>query len=131
MGRIMGLDVGSRWIGVSVSDPTCSIARGIEVLDRKKHDPFQKIAELVEKYGVKKVVIGLPMDTRGGVSQFGEEVLSFGKALEKRIGIEVVFVSEVYTTKEAERIVGRRDKRKLDLVSSEIILQSFLDGAES
>ena len=129
MGRIIGLDVGRRRVGVSVSDPTGVIARGIKVIDRKKEDLMEALKNLVDRYKAEKIVIGMPMDTRGGMSKFGIEVQRLGEEIEKKLSVKVVFWNEAYTTQEAFRY--SRKKEDLDLIASEIILQSYLDYESS
>ncbi len=128
MGRIMGIDLGKRWVGVSISDPTGTIARGLCLIDTKKVDLLSELRRIIEKYGVEEIVIGLPMDTRGGLSDYGKEVKSIGGIVQKELSVKVSFWNEVYTTKEAERLVGKRKKEKVDIIASEIILQSYLDS---
>ncbi len=125
MGRIIGLDIGRRRVGVSVSDPTGVIARGVKVIDRKREDLMEVLKTLVNEYKAEKIVIGMPMDTRGGISSFGMEVQRLGEEIEKRLSVKVVFWNEAYTTQEALRYSHR--KEDLDLIASEIILQSYLD----
>ncbi len=128
MGRVMALDVGKRWVGVAISDPTGTLARGVAVLDRRDEGFFDRLKELMDKYEVIEIVVGIPMDTRGGLSLFGEEVIKLARKIRSKFNVEVSLWNEAYTTKEAMRIAGKgRNRRKIDMLSAELILQGFLE----
>ena len=128
MGRVMALDVGKRWVGVAISDPTGTLARGVAVLDRKDGGFFGKLKELMDRYEVREIVVGLPLDTRGGLSLFGEEVIRFARRIRSKFNVEVSLWNEAYTTKEAMRIAGKgKNRGKIDMLSAELILQGFLE----
>lgn len=135
--RILGLDYGSKTVGVAVSDPLGITAQGIETIERKEENKLRKtlarIEELCREYDVKKIVLGLPKNmnnTLGDRAQVSEE---FREMLERRTALPVVMWDERLTTVMAERVlmenkVRREDRKKyIDKIAAVIILQSYLD----
>ena len=132
--RILGLDIGDKYIGVALSDESEIIATGLDTIKRSKIDEdVKKLKGIVEKYEVKEIVFGIPKDLYGGIGPQGEKVLKFIERLKKHINIPVKSWDERFTTKEAERTLledgMRREKRKklIDKVSAILILQGYLD----
>ena len=125
--RIMGLDFGSKTVGVAISDPLFLTAQGIEIVRRKSQGKLRqtlaRIEELKEEYEVGKIVLGFPKNMNN----------TEGEMLEKRTGLEVVLWDERLTTVEADRTmmqVGiRRENRKeyVDELAAIFILQGYLD----
>lgn len=135
--RILGLDYGSKTVGVAVSDPLGITAQGIETIERKEENKLRKtlarIEELCREYDVEKIVLGLPKNmnnTLGDRAQVSEE---FREMLERRTALPVVMWDERLTTVMAERVlmenkVRREDRKKyIDKIAAVIILQSYLD----
>lgn len=135
--RIMGLDFGSKTVGVAISDPLFLTAQGIEIVRRKApgklRQTLARINELKEEYEVGKIVLGFPKNMNNTEGERCEKTLEFKKMLEKRTGLEVVLWDERLTTVEADRTmmqVGiRRENRKeyVDELAAIFILQGYLD----
>ena len=135
--RIMGLDFGSKTVGVAISDPLFLTAQGIEIVRRKApgklRQTLARINELKEEYEVGKIVLGFPKNMNNTEGERCEKTLEFKDMLEKRTGLEVVLWDERLTTVEADRTmmqVGiRRENRKeyVDELAAIFILQGYLD----
>ena len=135
--RIMGLDFGSKTVGVAISDPLFLTAQGIEIVRRKApgklRQTLARINELKEEYEVGKIVLGFPKNRNNTEGERCEKTLEFKEMLEKRTGLEVVLWDERLTTVEADRTmmqVGiRRENRKeyVDELAAIFILQGYLD----
>lgn len=136
--RIMGLDFGSKTVGVAVSDPLFITAQGVEIIRRKEENKLRKtlarIEELIVEKEVSEIVLGLPLnmnDTEGPRAELSRE---FKDMLERRTGLKVTMWDERLTTVEADNIMIeagiRREDRKeyVDMIAAQIILQSFLDN---
>ena len=135
--RIMGLDFGSKTVGVAISDTLFLTAQGIEIVRRKApgklRQTLARINELKEEYEVGKIVLGFPKNMNNTEGERCEKTLEFKEMLEKRTGLEVVLWDERLTTVEADRTmmqVGiRRENRKeyVDELAAIFILQGYLD----
>ena len=131
----MGLDVGSKTVGVAISDPLFLTAQGIEIVRRKApgklRQTLARINELKEEYEVGKIVLGFPKNMNNTEGERCEKTLEFKEMLEKRTGLEVVLWDERLTTVEADRTmmqVGiRRENRKEYVDELAAILQGYLD----
>lgn len=136
--RIMGLDLGSKTIGVAVSDPLNITAQSLEIIRREKENHLRKslarIEELIQEYEVNQIVLGYPKnmdDTVGTRAQISEE---FANTLRRRTGLSVILWDERLTTVEADEImieagVRREDRKKyVDKIAAAIILQDYLDN---
>lgn len=136
--RIMGLDYGSKTVGVAISDPLCITAQGIETIERKMENKLRqtlaRIQALCEEYEVEKIVLGFPKHMNNDIGERAEKSLEFKEMLEKRTGLEVIMWDERLTTVEAERTLiesnVRRENRKkyIDKVAAVFILQGYLDS---
>lgn len=136
MPRIMGLDVGDKTIGVALSDPLGWTAQGLETIQRIgiKKD-LQKLGDIIKKYSVNKIVVGLPKNMNGTIGPQGQKVLEFNERLGKRFGdIEIIQWDERLTTAAAERTlieadVGRKKRKEvIDKMAATYILQGYLDS---
>lgn len=130
----IGLDIGTKRIGISKSDILGFLASPIETYERKgMNRDTDYVASLVKKYDADTVVMGLPLKMNGEVGQSVEMVQKFAEALKQKIDVNIVFQDERLTTVSAERVLlesdMRREKRKqiIDSVASQIILQAYLD----
>ena len=133
----MGLDFGSKTVGVAISDPLFLTAQGIEIVRRKApgklRQTLARINELKEEYEVGKIVLGFPKNMNNTVGDRAEKSLEFQKMLEKRTGLPVVMWDERLTTVEAHRTmmesgVRREDRKKyVDKLAAVYILQGYLD----
>lgn len=136
--RVMGLDYGSKTVGVAISDPLGITAQGIETIERKEENKLRKtlarIEALVTEYGVEKIVLGFPKNMNNTIGERAEKSLEFKAMLERRIGIPVIMWDERLTTVEAERTLiesnVRRENRKkyVDKIAAVFILQGYLDS---
>ena len=134
-GRIMGLDVGDKTIGVAVSDLMGLTAQGVKTIKRvgKKKD-IEALKEIIKERQVNKIVSGLPKNMNGTLGPQGEKVIKFCELLEEETGIKIEYWDERLSTVAAERslIEGnvRRENRKkvIDMLAAVIILQGYLDS---
>ena len=136
--RIMGLDYGSKTVGVAISDPLGLTAQGIETIWRKEENKLRRtcarIEDLISEYGVEKIVLGLPKHMNNDIGDRAEKSLEFGEMLKRRTGLEVVMWDERLTTAQAERTLMegkvRREDRKqyIDKIAAVFILQGYLDS---
>ena len=136
--RIMGLDYGSRTVGVAISDELLLTAQAKEIIRRKEENKLRKtlarIEELIQEYGVEKIVLGLPVHMDESPSERSELCLEFKEKIERRTGIPVEMLDERLTTVEADAIMdevgikGRERKEYVDMIAAQIILQDYLDN---
>lgn len=135
--RILGLDYGSKTVGVAVSDPLGFTAQAVETIWRKEENKLRKtlarIEELISEYQVEKVVVGYPKNMNNTVGERAEKALEFKAMIERRTGLPVEMWDERLTTVEANRTLMeagvRRENRKqyLDELAAVFILQGYLD----
>ena len=135
--RVMGLDYGSKTVGVAVSDPLGLTAQGVETVWRKQENKLRqtlaRIEELISEYQVERIVLGYPKNMNNTIGERALKSLEFKEKLEKRTGLPVVMWDERLTTAEAERTLietgVRRENRKqfLDQMAAVLILQGYLD----
>lgn len=133
--RILGLDLGTKRIGVALSDESATLAQGKEVILKKsKQHAVDRIAELVKEFNVKEIVVGHPLNMDGTSGERALESEKFAEELRKRLSISVKLWDERLSTKEAESILIEADltrkKRKdvVDKLAAQIILQNYLDS---
>lgn len=136
--RILGLDFGSKTVGVAVSDPLGITAQPVEIVRRKSENKLRqtlaRIDELAKEYGAEKLVLGLPKNMNNTLGERAEKSLAFKEMLEKRTGLPVVMWDERLTTVAANRamIEGgvRRENRGqyVDALAATLILQGYLDS---
>jgi putative holliday junction resolvase len=134
-GRILGLDVGDRRVGVAVSDELGLTAQPVFTLTRKnrRHD-VGSLVRLVRKYGCTQIVVGNPLYMSGDVSPQALKAQAFAQDLEKETGLAITLWDERLSTTEAHRhldaaghLPGKR-REVIDQVAAVLILQSFLDS---
>ena len=136
--RIMGLDFGSKTVGVAVSDALLITAQGLEIIRREKPDKLRRtlarIETLIEEYQVEEIVLGLPKNMNATEGPRAELTAQFRERLERRTGLPVVMWDERLTTVAADRAMTeagvRREKRKdyVDKIAAALILQGYLDN---
>ena len=132
--RIMGLDVGSKTVGVAVSDPLGFTAQGLEIIqidEDKKEFGLERLAELVAQYKVDRFVVGLPKNISGPRVEASQ---AYGAMIAEKFGLPVDYQDERLTTVAAERMLIEqadisRSKRKkvIDKLAAQLILQNYLD----
>lgn len=135
--RIMGLDYGSKTVGVAVSDPLLMTAQGVEIIRRKEENKLRqtlaRIEELAVQYEVGEIVLGFPKNMNDTIGERAELSLAFQEKLERRTGLPVTMWDERLTTVAADRAMMeagiRREHRKdyVDKIAAVLILQGYLD----
>lgn len=135
--RIMGLDFGSKTVGVAISDPLLITAQGIEIVRRKNEDKLRqtlaRIEELIVEYEVTEIVLGYPKNMNDSLGERVEKTLAFKEMLERRTGLSVQLWDERLTTVAADKAMMeagiRREERKehVDRIAAIFILQGYLD----
>ena len=134
-GRLMGIDFGTKRIGVAISTPEQNIASPLENYDRRnKKLDGEFLAKIAEEYRVMGIVVGLPVHMSGDESQKSRQARSFGDWLGRRLKLPVRYWDERYTSAIAEmylheaELTGKKRKARLDMVAAQIMLQSYLDS---
>ena len=135
--RIIGLDFGSKTVGVAVSDELLITAQGIEIVRRKSENKLRqtlaRIEELIKEYNVEKIVLGFPKNMNNSEGERCEKTLEFKEMLERRTGLTVELWDERLTTVAADNLMMeagiRRENRKdyVDMIAATLILQGYLD----
>lgn len=135
--RVMGLDVGSKTVGVAVSDYFGWTAQGIETIqinENKSEFGFDRLKELIAEYEVESFVVGLPKNMDGTIGERAEISMVYGEKLKELFGLPVTYVDERLTTMQANRMLieegnTSRKKRKkvIDKLAAVMILQNYLD----
>lgn len=136
--RIMGLDYGSKTVGVAVSDELGVTAQPVETIERKSENKLRRtlarIEEIIDEYGVSFVVLGYPKNMNNTEGFRAHATEEFREKLERRTGLDVVLQDERLSTIESERILMesgvRRENRKayVDKMAAAVILQGYLDA---
>lgn len=135
--RIMGLDFGSKTVGVAISDPLLITAQGITIIRRERENKLRQtlaqIEALIEEYEVSEIVLGNPKHMNADLGERAELSAQFKEMLERRTGLPVVLWDERLTTVAAEKAMMeagiRREHRKehVDKIAAVLILQGYLD----
>jgi putative Holliday junction resolvase len=137
IGKWMGIDYGEARIGVAVSDPTGTLARGLETIRWNGRDmawALDRIATLVRELQICGLVVGIPRRTDGKAGESEDKARQMAALLAERTGLEPVLRDERYTTVLAGRVMRetgiRADRRKavVDQIAAEIILQEYLES---
>lgn len=136
--RILGLDVGSKTVGVAVSDPLGFTAQGVEIIaidEAADEFGFDRLSELIAHYKPEKIVIGLPKNMNNTSGPRVEASRAYGEEVAKRFELPVAYQDERLTTVQAERMLVEqadisRSKRKkvIDKLAAQLILQNYLDS---
>ena len=136
--RIMGLDYGSKTVGVAISDPLGITAQGIEIIRREKETKLRqtlaRIEALIKEYQVESIVLGFPKNMNNTIGDRAEKSLAFKEMLEKRTGLDVVMWDERLTTVAADRAMmeaglnSSQRKEYVDMLAAVLILQGYLDS---
>lgn len=135
MERYLGLDIGTKTIGVAISDPLLIFANGLITIKRTKaSEDIKKIKEIILEKEVTRVVVGMPYNMDGSQGPSAQRVMSFVDLLKKEIDNEIIYVDERLTTVEAEQVLiqtrVRRENRKehIDKIAACFILQEYLNN---
>lgn len=138
MSRVLGLDYGERRIGVTISDPTRTIAQPLPTLLRRRgrRPPYARLLEIIREWEIEAVVIGLPVEISGDEGEPAAQVRKFGATLGERAGLLVEYRDERFTSVRAEKELlrldmpasARRQKERVDAMAASLILQGYLDS---
>ena len=136
-GRVMALDLGSKRIGVAISDPTRTIAQSYGVVKRKsREEDFARYRRIIDEQAVNLLVVGLPITLGGEDSATTRWVRDYTEELRQNLEIPIEFWDESLTSKQAEASLrergkrGRKARERVDAVAAAFILQSYLDAQE-
>jgi putative holliday junction resolvase len=136
--RIMGIDYGSKRIGIAISDPYCTIAHPLEtIMVRLDSSHTESLKVIIHDYEVKKIAVGLPLNMSGEMGDSAKRVLLWAKDLEASLELPVELWDERLTTSEAYEILirmnikGPKRKKMIDKIAASIMLQSYLDATRS
>lgn len=134
MNRLMGLDVGSKTIGVAISDPLFITAQSLETIQRTDLEKdLERLEKIIVEYSIIKIVVGLPYHMNYSLGKEAQRIMNLTNRLRDRTGIEVVYQDERLSTKSANQVLMeskvRREKRKavIDKIAASYILQTYLD----
>ena len=136
--RIMGLDFGSKTVGVAISDPLLITAQGVEIIRRKEANKLRqtlaRIEQLIVENQVEEIVLGLPKNMNATEGERVELTMEFKEKLERRTGLPVHTWDERLTTVAADNAMDEaglsREKKKeyVDMIAASLILQGYLDS---
>lgn len=134
--RILGLDYGSKTVGVAITDPTGMIAQPLRTLKRDRESMLRKVVkevvQIVEDYGVEKIILGMPFNMDDTEGERAEKTRAFHAMLTARTSVPVEFMDERLTTMEAREILDesgvprREQKQVIDQVAAQLILEAYL-----
>jgi putative Holliday junction resolvase len=138
VGRVLGLDVGSRRIGVAVSDPLGITAQGLETLQRRnmRHD-LEHLQRVIQEYDVREIVVGLPLRMSGAEGIQSDKMQVFAEDLRKRFRLPVHLFDERLTSAEANRLLRETDLsiekrgKAVDRMAAVLILQGWMEQRSS
>lgn len=132
--RILGLDIGTRTVGVAISDPLGWTAQGITTIKRKNYtEDMNEIKKICDQYGVETIVAGMPKNMNGTIGPSGEMVMEFCERLKEVVNIKIEFWDERLTTVAAHKAMleadlSRAKRQKIvDKMAATYILQGYLD----
>lgn len=134
--RYLGLDLGTRTLGLSISDETLTIASTLKTIrfnDSDYESLIDPLNEIINEYNVQKLVLGLPKNMNNTIGDRGQTTIEFKEMVEKRLNIEVVLQDERLSTVEATNYLlaadmSRKKRKKcVDKIAANIILQTYLD----
>ncbi|MGD0989895.1 MAG: Holliday junction resolvase RuvX [Candidatus Sulfotelmatobacter sp.] len=135
VGRVLGLDVGSRRIGLAVSDGLGFTAQGLETLQRRnKRTDFAALEKLIREYAVKEIVVGLPLRMSGAEGTQSAKMQEFAEDLRKRFRLPVHLWDERLTSAEANRLLRETDlsiekrAKAVDRMAAILILQGWMES---
>lgn len=138
--RLLGLDYGTKTVGVAVSDGLGITAQPLETITRKEENKlrqtYARIEAIIEEYGIEKIILGYPKNMNNTVGERAEACEKVKEDLERRTGLNVELWDERLTTVESERVLKasgvRRENRKavIDQMAAVLILQSYMDAAD-
>ena len=134
--RYLGLDLGTKTLGIAISDATRTIASAYGTLNFSENDfnsTLPKLKEIIEEYKIVKIILGLPKNMNNSIGDSGNRCLDFKQKLEEVFNLPVIMQDERLTTVEATKYMLEADvsrkkrKKKIDGLAANIILQTYLD----
>lgn len=138
--RLMGLDFGSKTVGVAVSDELEMTATGVEIVRRESQNKLRRtlarIGELIKEYDVNTVILGYPVMLDGSEGERVEKTKEFAQMLERRTGVQIIFQDERLTTVEAYEIMDQMGIKKddrykyVDMLAAKFILEDYLNSRQ-
>ncbi len=134
MGRLLGLDVGDKRVGVAICDETQALARPVLTLNRaSKKEDFARLDALCREHAIERVIVGLPKTLRGEEGPQAQRVRRYAAELQAALNLPIEFWDERFSTVEARDMmmaVGRKlsSKGEIDAIAATVILQEYLDG---
>ena len=134
MGRLLGLDVGDKRVGVAVCDETQTLARPLITLKRaSKKEDFARLAAVCREHAIEQVIVGLPKTLRGEEGPQARRVRRYAAELQAALNLPIEFWDERFSTVEARDLItaaGRTlsSKGEIDAIAASVILQDYLDG---
>ncbi|MCS6978232.1 MAG: Holliday junction resolvase RuvX [Gemmatales bacterium] len=134
MSRVLGVDYGTKRVGLAISDEGRKIASPLAVLRRHAPDEAQRLQRLIQEEQISLIVVGLPIRTTGHEGQKAREARQYGAWLHRVTGLPVVFWDERFTTAEAEQLLlhagltKKQRQERLDKVAAQRLLQTYLDA---
>ncbi|MBL7155888.1 MAG: Holliday junction resolvase RuvX [Candidatus Omnitrophica bacterium] len=133
--RILGLDIGSKRIGVALSDPLGITAQGLFTIERAGDDElYRRLEDIVKEKEVKEIVVGLPLNMNGSSGPQAEAAATFADTLKEKLNVPVKMWDERLSTMEVERIMiaggasRSKRKKKIDKLAAQVVLQSYLNA---
>ena len=132
--RILGLDIGSKRIGIAISDELGITAQPLETI---KAGDLRKVVDLIKEYKVEELVVGLPLNMNGSEGPKAREVISLAGSLKEKISVPLKMWDERLTTMAVEKELIRADvsrqrrRRSIDKLAAQLILQSYLDSKKN
>lgn len=137
--RYLGLDLGTRTLGISMSDPMHTIAstyKTIRFEEEQYETLLPELKQIIQEYNIEKIVLGFPKNMNNSIGERAQTTLQFKEMLEKKLNIEVILQDERRSTVEATYYMVQADisrkkrKKKVDSLAANIILQTYLDKME-
>ena len=134
--RYLGLDLGTRTLGISISDITGTIASAYKTIHFKEDDYdslIPELKEIINEYNIGKIILGFPKNMNNTLGDRGLTTLAFKEKLEENLNLEVIMQDERLSTVEATHYMVEADlsrkkrKKKIDSLAANIILQTYLD----
>lgn len=136
-GPLLGVDFGTRRVGLAVCDTGQAFASPLQLVQRQGDlAEVRQIRKLCEQYGVRGLVVGLPVHMSGDEGQKAREARAYGERLAAELSLPVTFWDERFTSQQAEAVLlnaelsPRKRKQRIDMVAATLLLQSFLDAAD-
>ncbi|NQU95261.1 MAG: Holliday junction resolvase RuvX [Candidatus Omnitrophica bacterium] len=132
--RILGLDIGSKRIGVALSDPLGITAQGLFTIEIAKVDLYQRLEDIVKEKEVTEIVVGLPLNMNGSSGPQAEAAATFADTLKEKLNVPIKMWDERLSTMEVERVMifggasRSKRKKKIDKLAAQVILQSYLNA---